>query len=109
MTSAEQTRALIVYILFVIVAVVGGIARGTERAAEQVMINSPGGIQVGDGLLEGNIQALVAYRTGGVEECRIAPDLRVHGDRRARCVEHLERAARLARAEMRVNERGGRR
>lgn len=48
--------------------------------------------------------ALFSFRTNGVEDCRIAPDLRIHGDRRAACVEKLEIAARLARAEMRVNE-----
>jgi len=38
-------------------------------------------------------------------ECFIDTDLRVTGTRRAACVDKLETAARLARAEQRVNER----
>lgn len=38
-------------------------------------------------------------------ECQIDADLRVSGSQRAACVDRLETAARLARAEMRVNER----
>jgi len=38
-------------------------------------------------------------------ECYIDVDLRVQGKHRAACVDRLETAARLARAEMRVNER----
>jgi hypothetical protein len=48
---------------------------------------------------------LFEFRTNGKEDCFITPDLLVAGRRRARCVELLEKSARLARAEMRVNER----
>jgi len=37
-------------------------------------------------------------------ECAIDTNLRVSGDKRAACVDRLETSARLARAEMRVNE-----
>ena len=37
-------------------------------------------------------------------ECRIGTDLRVTGSKRAACVDKLETAARLAKAEHRVNE-----
>lgn len=40
--------------------------------------------------------------------CAISTELRVLGPRRRACVERLEQAARLARMEMRVNERGRR-
>jgi hypothetical protein len=40
-------------------------------------------------------------------ECYIDFDLRVSGRRRSACVEHLEAAARIARGELRVNERRG--
>jgi hypothetical protein len=39
------------------------------------------------------------------DECSIDAELRVTGSRRAVCVERLEMAARLAKMEMRVNER----
>lgn len=71
-----------------------GIARGEEPAAVQIEGNA---WHVGQA-------SLFSFRRDGVEDCRIAPDLRVHGDRRTACVEKLELAARLARAEMRVNE-----
>lgn len=38
------------------------------------------------------------------DECRIDIDLRVTGKKRAACVDKLETAARLAKAEQRVNE-----
>jgi hypothetical protein len=40
----------------------------------------------------------------GVRVCRVGVDLKVHGDSTLACVEWLETAARLARAEMRVND-----
>lgn len=48
--------------------------------------------------------SLYSFRTNGVEDCRITPELKVEGDHRMACVALLDQAARLARAEMRVNE-----
>jgi hypothetical protein len=53
-------------------------------------------------LLAGAVAEPTVFEAPG--ECSISADLRVSGPRRRACVERLETAARLARAEMRVNE-----
>lgn len=54
---------------------------------------------------EGLVTALVSFRNNGTERCHITPDLKVHGVDRAPCLEHMETALRLAKAEALVNRK----
>lgn len=47
---------------------------------------------------------ILRYQTAGIVDCEITNELRVRGPRFRACVDRLEMSARLARAEMRVNE-----
>jgi hypothetical protein len=95
------------YAVAVVLSALFGLAAYADHGADQVMIDSPGGIQVGtdDPVMLGVPALVVSYREAGVEQCSITADLRVVGPHRTRCVEHLETVARLARASWRVNRR----
>lgn len=66
----------------------------------------PGVVPVDEGRpIESPAPTIASFRNNGTERCHITPDLKVHGVDRAPCLEHMETALRLARAEALVNRK----